>query len=140
MAGRTPSVREAPSLTNRDTPRLLPSLTRSFSRKNSSRKVLPLTEQDVDQITNITNENNRPYSNGSSYNSSSIRSRRPGTASSARSLFGLKSSPIEEKGLQGLEADQYKQKIAQLEDDNYKLLQENAELKLRLRECACAKT
>lgn len=137
MAGRTPSVREAPSLTNRDTPKLLPSLSRSFSRKT---KTLPLTELGVDQISNITNENSRPNSNGSSYNSSSTRSRRPGTASSARSLFGLKSSPVEEKGLQGLEGDQYKQKIAQLEDDNYKLLQENAELKRRLRECSCAKT
>lgn len=139
MAARAPSVREAPSLTNRDTPRLLPSLSRSFSRKNSSRKAIPLAEQDIDQISNITNENSRPNSNGSGYNSSSIRSRRPGTANSARSLFGMKSSPVEEKGLQGLEADQYKQKIAQLEDDNYKLLQENAELKRRLRECACAR-
>lgn len=136
LTGRMPSVREAPSLTNKDTPRLLPSLSRSFSRKTRSRPALPLAEQDVDQVSNITNENSRPNSNGSGYAFSSIRSRRPGTAGSAKSLFGMKSSPDINAVA---DADQHKQKITKLEDDNYKLLQENAELKRRLRECVCGK-
>jgi RhoGEF domain len=136
LTGRTPSVREAPSLTNRETPRLLPSLSRSFSRKTRRRPGLPLSEQDIDQVSNITNENSRPNSNGSGSEFGSIRGKRPGTAGSARSLFGMKSSP--DIGAVA-DADQYKQKIAKLEDDNYKLLQENAELKRRLRECACGK-
>lgn len=147
------TIREAPPLTTpkprdkdcRETPRLLPSISRSLSRRVKSR---PLTEQDVDQVNNISsqhyqnNENSRPFSSHSG--SSSLSRRRPNTAGSSASAGSvvIKPSytpvttyfpPVNENGRE----DEYMIKAEKLEQENYRLLAENAQLKQRLRLCRC---
>lgn len=128
------SVRGAPALTgslrDRDMPRLFPSLGRSLSRRNKSRPGLTtiLTEHDPEQANNLqgsfTKDENRPPTAGSA---TSLGSKRPPTSSSSASSLGPGNS------------ERYKAATVKLEEENYKLLQENAELKRQLRECKCGR-
>lgn len=184
---RANTIREAPaktttsfayatgSLRERDTPKLLPSLSRSFSKKNRSRPGLAgiLSEQNPDQAQNrppLNDENIRPKSSGSGQlGVLSLRSRfRPDTSgshSSGNSRPGSKGQHladvhedqvsvtcqaeqlVEEPVLQerAMERNRsssgniehYKAQVMRLEQENYKLLAENAELKRLIRECRC---
>lgn len=178
----------AGSLRDRDTPRLLPSLGRSFSKKNRSRPGLGgiLSEQNPEQVQNRAtpppnDENARPKSSGSGtglsgglYNALSFgRRHRPDTSASGSSA-SISSRPgskgqalqnVQEEAMQsfheesGLDTtgqslldderskprdrsssgniEHYKAQVMRLEQENYKLLAENAELKRLARECKC---
>lgn len=195
---RANTVREAPaktttlnsfaamsgSLRERDTPRLLPTLSRSFSKKSRSRPGLAgiLSEQNPDQVQNRTtnDENARPKSSGSGsglYNALSFgRKHRPDTSSSqsttSSSRPNSKGQPLgdvtEERIVEGYATnttttattneevsqvdeerrkprdrsssgniEHYKAQVMRLEQENYRLLAENAELKRVVRECKC---
>ena len=189
----------ASSLRDRDTPRLLPSLTRSFSKKSRSRPGLAgiLSEQNPEQAQNrstttINDENARPKSSGNGglggglYNALSFgRRHRPEishahsasttslhtTNSHSPSRPGSKGQALEDvqedHATQSFNEDSavdvstnavsqiederfkvrdrsssgniehYKAQIMKLEQENYKLLAENAELKRLARECKC---
>jgi len=126
------TIREAPALTGsmrtRDAPRLFPSLGRSFSRRNKSRPGLVgiLSEQDPDQVVNVQTsrtDENRPLT------SSSAGSRKRPPTSGSMTTSSMVSS--------GGGVEQYKAALLRAEEENYKLLQENAELKRMIRECKC---
>ncbi|KAK5100822.1 hypothetical protein LTR70_001142 [Exophiala xenobiotica] len=194
---RANTIREAPaknttsfhitgSLRERDAPRFMPSLSRSFSKKNRSRPGLAgiLSEQNPEQAqnrspTNTNDENFRPKSsgNGSLYNALSFgRKHRPEpTHSHSASSLSVSSRPnskgqplddvaehtatqsftedsaVDVTGQGQLESDRawprdrsssgniehYKAQVMRLEQENYKLLAENAELKRLVRECRC---
>lgn len=179
------------SLRDRDTPRLLPSLTRSFSKKNRTRPGLAgiLGETNPEQAQNRgappTDENARPKSSSSTsggaiYNALSFGRRfRPDTShshsttSSSPSRPGSKGRTLDD--VQENDASQhistqntsfnedsavdvsavndersrqrdrsssgniehYRAQVMRLEQENYKLLAENAELKRLARECRC---
>jgi hypothetical protein len=190
------SVREAPALTpnlkETQTPRLFHSLGRSLSRKKPSRPGINgiLTETDPEQAHN-RNEENRPPTSSSAKSWGSY-TRRPGTASTNKSLptpdsipespspptglverpgnqvkFGHSTSQsqghVAQAGMQsqsqpqltrqnsnampapanvnskGASIEHYKAALMRVEEENYKLLKENAELKRRIRECSCGK-
>ncbi|KAJ9650019.1 hypothetical protein H2198_010666 [Neophaeococcomyces mojaviensis] len=187
---RANTIREAPakttssfahatgSLRERDTPKFLPSLGRSFSRKNRSRPGLAgiLSEQNPDQAQNraspASDENVRPKSSSSSHHggSLSLRSRfRPdtsGSQSTSSSRPGSKGQQLPDvnEDQEGTILDEsidsnntntedskhvqrdrsssgniehYKAQIMRLEQENYRLLAENAEMKRIVRECTC---
>lgn len=165
---RANTVKEAPaksifaSMTgslrgDRESPRLLPSLSRSFSKKNRSRPGLTniLSEQDAEQAQNRSRyeENMRPKSSSSGM---SLRGRlRPGTSSSQEtgelrpSSKGQLLDVAEENPSSTLvdsptvdasfSAEHYTAQVMKLEQENYRLLAENAELKRLVRECRCGK-
>ncbi|RMD43544.1 hypothetical protein DV735_g1532, partial [Chaetothyriales sp. CBS 134920] len=144
------SVREAPALTGasakeHDAPRLFHSLGRSLSRRNARPRMGLqgiLSEQDPDQASNSSpksgsvrgqappapsrSDENRPVTSSSSLSIGSL-SLRPLTSSTN------KSTPSERVQL----VEQYWAALMRAEEENYRLLQENAELKKRLRECRC---
>ena len=185
----TPSHNKDNSIREKETPRLLPSLSRSWSRRVKATPK-PLGEQDIDQANNLSStikklnkdkDNTRPFSNHSQAGSSislSLRSRtRPTTASSSgsvRSVFSILKSPpttriapatittavtthahgttaeanetesaSSRRTPEGLDSrdgpnnETWRVKAQQLEQENYNLLAENAELKRRLRDCKC---
>ncbi|KAK5955830.1 hypothetical protein OHC33_003471 [Knufia fluminis] len=194
---RANTIREAPaknttsfanmtgSLRERDTPKFLPSLSRSFSKKNRSRPGLAgiLSEQNPEQAqnrspTNTSDENVRPKSSGNGnglYNALSFgRKFRPDTSHSHSASSASVSSRPTSKGqllddvaegvatlsfnedsavdVNGQVDDErarprdrsssgniehYKAQVMRLEQENYKLLAENAELKRLVRECKC---
>lgn len=188
---RANTVREAPaktttattfaamsgSLRERDAPKLLPTLSRSFSKKNRSRPGLAgiLSEQNPDQAQNrapTNDENARPKSSGSGsglYNALSLgRKFRPDTSSSQSTTSSSRpnskgqildnvtegtavegyaiaeeSSQIEEERSKPRDRsssgniEHYKAQVMRLEQENYRLLAENAELKRVVRECRC---
>ena len=202
---RANTIREAPaktttsfanmtgSLRERDTPKFLPSLSRSFSKKNRSRPGLAgiLSEQNPEQAQNLppsseNNENVRPKSSSSGnglYNAMSFgRKFRPDTAhshsaSSASTSVSMSSRPTskgqplddvaEHVATQSFNEDSavdvngsgqlddereklrdrsssgniehYKAQVMRLEQENYKLLADNAELKRLVRECKCGR-
>lgn len=163
------------SLRERDAPKLLPTLSRSFSKKNRSRPGLAgiLAEQNPEQAQNrIPNDENvRPKSSGSGsglYNALSFgRKFRPDTSSSQSTVssrpnskgqmlgdvtegvevegYGIveESSQIEEERAKPRDRsfsgniEHYKAQVMRLEQENYRLLAENAELKRVVRECRC---
>jgi len=165
------------SLRERDAPKLLPSLGRSFSRKNRSRPGLAgiLSEQNPEQAQNraspSNDENARPKSSSNSQHGGglSLRSRfRPDTSSSqststsrpgskGQQLTGvnedqevrgglevrLNSGNIDESKITQKDRypsgniEHYKAQVMKLEQENYRLLAENAELKRSVRECRC---
>ena len=156
-----------PSLKDRDTPKLFHSLGRSLSRKNKSRPALAgvLAEQDPTQAQNRNDENRPPTS--SSARSVGSWSRRPATASSSHTnkSFTMADSIPESPSPPGLaekpqsqaqhvqpqpqpqtqpskaaSIEHYKAALMRVEEENYKLLQENAELKRQIRECKCGGT
>lgn len=181
------SVREAPALTpslkDTQTPRLFHSLGRSLSRKKPSRMGLNgvLSEQDPEQAHN-RNEENRPPTSSSAKSWGSY-TRRPGTASTNKSLPTTESIPespspsppaLGERAVnqrhsasqsqsqtqsqiptqngvanaatasmpsnlsKAASIEHYKAALMRVEEENYRLLKENAELKRRIRECKCA--
>ena len=186
----------AGSLRDREGPRLLPSLSRSFSKKTRSRPGLAgiLSEQNPDQAQNryaANDENARPKSSGSGgalYSALSFgRKFRSDTSHThTNSTPPLTSSPSSRPGSKGLpledvreheqsqlvqsqsqtqsfnedsavdvratiddervkprdrsssgNIEHYKAQVMRLEQENYKLLAENAELKRLARECKC---
>jgi len=136
------TIREAPALTGslreREIPRLLPSLSRSFSRKNRSRPGLAsiLSEKDPEQASNMQRgEENRPHTSSSNPSSSPLSKSRPATAGSTDGGgVGLVAGFL---GGGTAASDKYRLQVVKLEEENYRLLQENAELKRRARECKC---
>ncbi len=161
------SVREAPALTpslrDRDTPKLFHSLGRSLSRRNKSRPNLNgiLSEQNPEQAHNQQpprNDENRPLTSGSARSVGSF-SRRPTTASSSNTNKSYAMNPVPENSSPPAPAEKppneaqqapaqpqaskaasiehYKAALMRVEEENYKLLQENAELKRQIRECRC---
>lgn len=194
---RAATIREAPakntnlfhltgSLRERDAPRFMPTLSRSFSKKNRSRPGLAgiLGEQNPDQAQNrspttTNDENFRPKSSGSVYNALSFgRKHRPepthshshsASSTSMSSRPNSKGQPLddvaEHAATQSFTEDSavdltgqgqldngsvrprdrsssgniehYKAQVMKLEQENYKLLAENAELKRLVRECRC---
>ena len=161
------SVREAaattPSLKERDTPKLFHSIGRSLSRKNKSRPALRdiLSEQDPEQAHNqqgaARNDENRPLTAGSGRSMNSF-SRRPVTASSSNTNKSFtmadsipegssppalaekpqnQSQPGQTQSSKAASIKHYKAALMRVEEENYKLLQENAELKRQIRECRC---
>lgn len=193
---RANTIREAPakttsfanmtgSLRERDTPKFLPSLSRSFSKKNRSRPGLAgiLSEQNPEQAqnrspTSTNEENSRPKSSsngGGLYNALSFgRKHRPdlnhsysASSVSITSRPNSKGQPLDDvaehpttQSFNGDSAvdvsgqleshraksrdrsssgniDHYKAQVMRLEQENYKLLAENAELKRLVRECKC---
>ena len=169
----------------KETPRLLPSLSRSWSRKVKTASVSsrPLAEQDIDQANNTSTsastattttlaysqsvrekENTKPkHAHTTSSTSLSSRYRfggfggmiggaRPTTASSqgSSSTYSIVKHtpeakkthdviddvPVSDKENSGATED-WQIKAERLEQENYKLLEENAELKRRLRKCRC---
>lgn len=176
------------SLRDRDAPRLLPSLSRSFSKKSRSRPGLAgiLGETNPDQAQNrgtVTNdENARPKSSSSGnapsgsgglYSALSFGRRfRPDTShsqstnSSSPSRPGSKGRTLDDVAehqqnssfnedsavdVSALDEERsrprdrvssgniehYRAQVMKLEQENYKLLAENAELKRLVRECRC---
>lgn len=154
----------AGSMRDRDAaPRLFHSLGRSLSRKTKSRPGLTgiLTEQNPQQANNmqtpsraVTHES-RPMTSSSGASSSSFN-KRPLTAGSSKSAtsasrLNLESIPslpptsaaVEEPkqnagpAVGGETLEHYKAALMRVEEENYKLLQENAELKRQIRECNC---
>lgn len=155
------------SVKDRETPRLFHSLGRSLSRKNKSRPALTgiLTEQ-TSTTANSTrsytqparSEENRPPTSSSALSFSSL-SHRPLTAGSVKSAASVSklnlesvpslppSTPSEvseakvvsaaESAAAGGTLEHYKAALMRVEEENYKLLQENAELKRQIRECRC---
>ncbi|RVX75053.1 hypothetical protein B0A52_01330 [Exophiala mesophila] len=153
------------STRDRDKPRFFPSLGRSLSRRpKSTRPGLSgiLSEQDPDQASNINSstfqistrsDENRPLTGSSGISFRSLSTKRPQTAGSSRSapspgptlpiLHPNKSTNSPEDGSITREVDQYrtieeyKVALIKAEDENYKLLQQNADLKRQIRECKC---
>ena len=176
----------------KETPRLLPSLSRSWSRKikpSSAASSRPLAEQNIDQANNVSTsastsattlaysqsvrekENTKPkhaHTNSSTSLSSRYRfggfssmigGARPTTASSqgSSSTYSIVKHTPETKRSQDADLnvpaiellkinsgeessgtiEQWKIKAEKLEQENYKLLEENVEFKRRLRECRC---
>ncbi|KIW59989.1 hypothetical protein PV05_00245 [Exophiala xenobiotica] len=151
----TGTIREAPALTGslkgREGPRLFPSLGRSLSRRHkTSRPGLAgiLSEQDPEQVSNVAssrNDENRPLTSSSALSSGSIV-KRPLTAGSMTTTRSAPSPgpalPILMPASKTAEAssttlEQYKAELMRVDEENYKLLQENAELKRQIRECKC---
>lgn len=154
----TGSVRERDAA-----PRLFHSLGRSLSRKHKSRPALTgiLTEQNPQQASNVqtpsravTNES-RPMTSSSGASFSSFN-KRPTTTSSSNSAVSASrlnldsvpslpptpaatEQPKQEVGqaVGGDTLEHYKAALMRVEEENYKLLQENAELKRQIRECQC---
>jgi hypothetical protein len=146
------------SLRERDErPRLFPSLGRSLSRRHkNARPGLAgiLSEQDPEQVSNRAVEN-RPLTSSSALSSASgsVARRPPTSGSNSTNRSGPPSSPAPPllmpaktrpaaNGNSGLETSKggleyYKTQLMRVEDENYKLLQENAELKRLIRECKC---
>ncbi|KEF55757.1 uncharacterized protein A1O9_08508 [Exophiala aquamarina CBS 119918] len=157
----TGSVRE------KDRPRFFPSLGRSLSRRQkNSRPGLAgiLSEQDPDQANSISgsvtlgrsrNDENRPLtsSSGLSFSSSSKRPPTSGSIVSNRSVpspgpnYPVMGGSRPDSNLHtrsrsahvptGPSLEQCKAALMQVEEENYKLLEENAELKRQIRECKC---
>lgn len=153
LARSTGTIREASALTgslrDRDGPRFFPSLGRSLSRRTkTSRPGLAgiLSEQDPEQVSNVRSDENRPLTSSSGLSSSGSIVKRPLTAGSAGSApSNHRSSPsVRSKAAAPLMAagapvslEHYKAELMRVEEENYKLLQENAELKRLIRECKC---
>ena len=164
------------SLKDRDGPKFMPSLSRSFSKKSRSRPGLAgiLSEQNPEQVQNRSSEdeNTRPKSSGSGnglYNALSFGRRfrpeslhsssqsRPGSKGqtlanvdehqtlphSQDSAIDINSSQIDEERQKPRDRqssgniEHYRAQVMKLEQENYKLLAENAELKRLVRECKC---
>lgn len=161
------SVREAPahgSTKERGeaAPRIFHSLGRSLSRKHKSRPGLHgiLTEQETHSRNNSqtstrvpTSNDSRPVTSSSGTSFGSLN-KRPPTAGSSKSgasasrlnldsipsLPPAPADPAEAKENSGAAAgtlEHYKAALMRVEEENYKLLQENAELKRQIRECSC---
>lgn len=152
------------SLRERDGPRLFPSLGRSLSRRQKTpRPGLAgiLSEQDPDQVSNVagsTNgqsrtDENRPLTSSSALSSGSVAKRPPPSGSTTTNRSAPSPSPIapilmpanKATGGVGLGrgvlpdagVEQYKVQLLRVEEENYRLLQENADLKRMIRECKC---
>lgn len=155
------------SMREKDKPRFFPSLGRSLSRRQKNpRPGLAgiLSEQDPDQANNIVgsltlgrsrNDENRPLtsSSGLSFSSSSKRPPTSGSIVTNRSapspgpnlpvIGGSKPDPNSRARSgsallsSGSNLEQYKAALMRVEEENYKLLEENAELKRQIRECKC---
>lgn len=152
------------SMRDRDAaPRLFHSLGRSLSRKHKGRPGLTgiLTEQNPQQAGNMQTPSravtaeSRPMTSSSGASSGSFN-KRPLTAGSSKSATSasrlhLESIPClpptpaaSEEPKQnagpvvgGETLEHYKAALMRAEEENYKLLQENAELKRQIRECNC---
>ncbi|KIW38957.1 uncharacterized protein PV06_08777 [Exophiala oligosperma] len=152
------TIREAPALTGsikgRDVPRLFPSLGRSLSRRQKTpRPGLAgiLSEQDPEQVSNLArassrNDENRPLTSSSGLSAGSVVKRPLTAGSTTTSRSAPSPSPdarILPTGQVGKPAvsvaslEHYKAELMRVEEENYKLLQENAELKRQIRECKC---
>ncbi|EXJ84168.1 hypothetical protein A1O3_04835 [Capronia epimyces CBS 606.96] len=156
------TLREAPALSgtlkDRDGPRLFPSLGRSLSRRHKTpRPGLAgiLSEQDPEQVSNTyssagsqsRNDENRPLTSSSALSFGSGPKRPPTSGSSTTNRSAPSPSPNApvlrpgNKGARevspGAGIEQYKIELMRAEEENYKLLQENAELKRLIRECTC---
>jgi len=158
------------SMREKDKPRFFPSLGRSLSRRHKNpRPGLAgiLSEQDPDQANNISgsltlgrlcNDENRPLTSSSGA-SLSLAFKRPPTSSSNGTnrsvpspgpnlpvIGGSKPDPnlhIRSRSAHvptGPTLEQCKAALMQVEEENYKLLEENAELKRQIRECKCGGT
>jgi hypothetical protein len=156
-----------PSMKDREAgPRLFHSLGRSLSRKTKSRPALTgiLTEHNPQQTntpqphTRAVTTDGRPPTSSSGHSFSSF-SKRPLTAGSSKSAASAsrlnldsvpslpptpaaveepKSEPCTNSNPVGGETlEHYKAALMRVEEENYKLLQENAELKRQIRECKC---
>lgn len=155
------------STRDRDKPRFFPSLGRSLSRRpKNTRPGLAgiLSEQDPDQASNTNNstfqistrsDENRPLTGSSGFSFRSTSNKRPQTAGSGRSvpspgpnlpiLHPSKSNHSPEDSTSRATdkyrtIDEYKVALMKAEDENYKLLQQNADLKRQIRECKCGGT
>lgn len=155
------------STRDRDKPRFFPSLGRSLSRRpKSTRPGLAgiLSEQDPEQASNTNNstfqistrsDENRPLTGSSGFSFRSNSNKRPQTAGSSRSapspgpnlpiLHPSKSTHSPEDSTSRATdkyrtIDEYKAALMKAEDENYKLLQQNADLKRQIRECKCGGT
>ncbi|EXJ78764.1 hypothetical protein A1O1_09166 [Capronia coronata CBS 617.96] len=157
------TLREAPSMTgsirDRDGPRLFPSLGKSLSRRHKSpRPGLAgiLSEQDPEQVSNMYStsggqartDENRPLTSSSGLSFGSLHGRRPPTSGSTTTNRSAPSPspkapllrPASKTGRgvsPGAGAEHYRAELLRVEEENYKLLQENAELKRLIRECKC---
>lgn len=155
------------SLKEREGPRLFPSLGRSLSRRQKTPRpglAAILTEQDPEQVSNVVgpgmgpsrNDENRPPTSSSGLSFGSVK--RPQTSGSSTTnrsapspganapilLSNRKLASPDEMRVRpvtivppGPSFDQCKADLMRLEEENYKLLQENAELKKMVRECKC---
>jgi RhoGEF domain len=129
------SIREAPPITARETPRLLPGLSRGFSRRSKSRLVL--AEQNIDQANNVQPLEKRPVSSGAA--SVLSMGKRPATTGSSTSGGEslANSVLVTENGNRSVNVTELAEQYRVLEQETYRLLQENAELKRLLRYCRC---
>lgn len=155
------------SMREKEKPRFFPSLGRSLSRRQkNTRPGLAgiLSEQDPDQASNISgsmtlprsrNDENRPLTSSSvlSFGSSSKRPPTSGSVVTNRSapspgpnLPMLSENKLDQSSqtrsglahvLGDANVEHYKAALMRVEEENYKLLAENAELKRQIRECKC---
>ncbi|KAI1624673.1 hypothetical protein EDD37DRAFT_354564 [Exophiala viscosa] len=137
------------SIKNRDGPRFFPSLGRSLSRRaKTSRPGLAgiLSEQDPEQVSNVRSDENRPLTSSSGLSSSGSVMKRPLTAGSAGTTVSNHRSPLSPNPRNATDSrpvgdkvsiEHFKAELMRVEEENYKLLQENAELKRLIRECKC---
>ncbi|KIV87733.1 hypothetical protein PV11_03259 [Exophiala sideris] len=149
------TIREASAMTgsikDRDGPRFFPSLGRSLSRRTKTpRPGLAgiLSEQDPEQVSNVRSDENRPLTSSSGLSSSGSIMKRPLTAGSAGTGVSTHRSPLSPGPGPNAAAlsvpngdktslEHFKAELMRVEEENYKLLQENAELKRLIRECKC---
>lgn len=151
----------------KDKPRFFPSLGRSLSRRQKNpRPGLAgiLSEQDPEQASNMSgsltlgrshNDENRPLTSSSALSFGSSFKRPPTSGSVVTNRSAPSPSPnlpvMVESQLGSISharsgsalvsgessVEQYKAALMRVEEENYKLLQENADLKRRVRECKC---
>lgn len=159
------TIREAPAMTgsvkNREVSRPFLSLGRSLSRRHKNpRPGLAgiLSEQDPEQVSNVygsapgstrsRNDENRPLTSSSALSFGSVHNKRPPTSGSSTTNRSAPSpspmAPVLRPTSKSAgevspmaSAEHYRAELLRVEEENYKLLQENAELKRQIRECKC---